>query len=149
MNCILSGLILPKLESKEGVLSPRDVGVYMDLVEILAQMGEPLASNRSQVHLRPGGQVHVPELLLAGHFCCTGQFVGRSAQEIAPDDVPERPFSATVFGHADLELASGIAFFALTGHVTERIDGEVFAQVGAQIDQAWKSSCLSDWNYNN
>ena len=40
-----------ELERKERRRPPRDVGVHMDLVTGVAQMGETTATHRSQVHL--------------------------------------------------------------------------------------------------
>lgn len=123
MDRVLPGLVVPELQREEGVFAPGNIGVHVDLVEILRQMGEPLPAHRSQVHLGPGGQVDVPEFRVAGHLGGARQLVGGGAQEVAADNVPEGPAAGAVLGHADLELAAGILLLALAGHVAEGVHG--------------------------
>jgi hypothetical protein len=140
---VLPGLVVSELESEESVLAPRDIRVHVNLVEIFRKMSESLPAHRPQVHLRPGGEMYVPKLSIPGDLGGASQLVRRRAQEVAPDDVPERPSAATVLGHADLEFATGFFFFALARHVSERVDRQVFIQVRAQVDQAWNGQTSS------
>lgn len=47
-------------------------------------------------YLRPGSQVHVPELGVAGHLGGAGKLVGAGAQEVASLHVAQRPAPAVV-----------------------------------------------------
>lgn len=48
---VLPALVNSELQREQRVLAPRHVGVYVDLVQRLGQVGEALATDRSQVHL--------------------------------------------------------------------------------------------------
>ena len=109
----------------------------MNLIQVLRQMSEPLPTHRPQVHLGSSGEMYVPEFRIAGYFSSASQLVGRRAQEVTSDDVPERPSAAAVFGDADLEFTAWFFFFPFACYVAERVDGEVFVQVRTQVDQAW------------
>lgn len=99
-------------------------------------MGEPLATNRAQIHLRPSGQVHRPELIWRRHFGGTHQLVGSSTQEVAARLVPKRPTAGRVLGNTYLETGSSFALLGLAQHIAKGIDGQVLTEVRAQVDNA-------------
>lgn len=80
--------------------------------------------------------MHVPEVCLAGDLGGAGELIRPRAEEVAPDDVLERPAARAVLRDADLELAAGVLLLALAGDVPEGVDGEILVQVGAQVDEA-------------
>ena len=102
MYGVLVGL-LPELEGEEGELAPRHVLLHVDLVLILAQVGVPLAPDRLEVDLRPGRQVDVPQLGVAGALGVALEGVPVGPQEVATGEAAERPTTRVVVAHRDFE----------------------------------------------
>lgn len=126
---IASALLGTELEGEKRILAPRNVGIHMDLILRLREMRESLASNGTQINLRPGGQVDRPELTGAGRLGRTDQLVGRAAKEVAARLVLQRPTAAAVLADADLEAAARVPFVALAQHVAKLIDRKVLVQM--------------------
>ena len=53
-------VVVAELQREERVLAPGDVGVHVDFVLLLGEVGEALPADAVQVDLRSGGQVDVP-----------------------------------------------------------------------------------------
>lgn len=75
-----------------------------------------------------------PEFALVRRLGGAHQLVGRAAQEIAAWLILERPTAGRVLSNGDLKSAADIALVRLAQHISELIDGQIFAQMGAQID---------------
>lgn len=129
MQSIATALLGTELQRKERILAPRNIGVHMDLVLRLRQMGESLASNGAQIHLRPGSQMDRPKLTGAGRLGRADQFVRSAAQKVAARLVLQRPTSAAVLTDADLEAAARVPLIALAQHVAKLIDRKVLVQM--------------------
>jgi len=126
---ITTALLGTELQRKERILAPRNVGIHMDLILRLREMSEPLASNGTQIHLRPGSQMDRPELTGAGRFGRADQFVRSAAEEIAARLVLQRPATAAILTDADLEAAARVPLLALAQHVAKLIDRKVLVQM--------------------
>lgn len=136
MQRIPTALVRTELERKQRILAPRNVRIHMYLVLQLGQMREALATHRAQVHLRPGGQMHRPELIRTGHLGVADELIGRAAQIVVAMLVAQRPTAGRVLGDADLEAAAGVALLGLAQHVAERVHGQILAEMRAQVDNA-------------
>lgn len=130
---VLSAFLHAELESEESVFAPGNVGVDVDLVEILGEVRKSLPSDGPQIHLRPRGQMNQPELGIAGNFRGAHQLVRTRAEEIAAHDVPEGPAPGAVIRDGNVEHRTGIAFFGLAGYVTERVHRQIHPQVAPQV----------------
>lgn len=129
MQGIAAALLGTELQSEEGVLAPGNVGIHMDLVLRLGEMGEPLPANRAEVHLRPGSQMDRPELTRPGGLRRADKFVRIAAEEVPTRLVLQRPASTPILADRNLEPAARVPLLALAQHVAKLIDRKVLVQM--------------------
>lgn len=73
-----------------------------------------------------------PVLWRRGALGGAGQLITGCAEEVAPDFVLQRPLA--LVRHVDLKHRPWLFVFGLARDVAEAVHGEVFAQVGPEID---------------
>lgn len=86
--------------------------------------------------LGSGRQVDEPVLGVAGRLGRADELVGAGSQEVSAHQVAKRPAARRVaaLGDRDDELAARLSLLRLARHVAEAVDGQVLAQVRAQVD---------------